>query len=194
MEVITLGSASPRRLELLKKICPQIVVKPGDIEEIIDDTLTPQENAIKLAEDKLIAIKEINPNDNWILTADTFISFENHILGKPQDKTDAKKMLTMLSGQTHKVMTGVALYSKKTDKIYSDVDITDVTFKNLDSCILNYYLGSGDWEDAAGAYKIQSLGEILIASINGSYSSVMGLPLSLIYGMFVTTKFINPVT
>lgn len=189
MGVITLGSASPRRLELLQKLNLEVIVKPPKIEEVMDRNLTVEENAIKISLDKLKYVKDVNPNDAYIITADTFIVYQNRTLGKPVDRTDAFNMLKMLSGKEHRVLTGVSIYSKEEDRIISEVDITLVNFKELTADEINSYLDLNEWVDAAGAYQIQNMGEILIESINGSYSSVMGLPISRIYGMFVSLNF-----
>ena len=193
MEIITLGSKSPRRLEILEKLGMKVVVKPPNIIETFDDNLSVEENAIKISLDKLENVKTANPEDPWVVTADTFISINESILGKPKDRLEAKNMLEMLSGKSHKVVTGVSLYSKKQNKTVSKSDITIVKFKKLTKNEINFYLSLNEWKDAAGAYKIQETGEILIDSINGSYSSVMGLPISSIYGMFVSLNFIYPV-
>ena len=189
MERITLASASPRRLEILKKLNLSVIVKPPNITEIIDKTLSPEENAKLISLKKLNYIKKLHPDDPWILSADTFISYKNKILGKPKDIEDAKYMLKTLSGDSHQVMTGISIYSKKMGKTVTEVDITTVTFKKLNERDIEFYLNTNQWIDAAGAYKIQETGEILIESINGSYSSVMGLPISRIYGMFVSLNF-----
>ncbi|QEN06132.1 septum formation protein Maf [Thiospirochaeta perfilievii] len=193
MGLVTLGSKSPRRYELLKKLGVDIVVKPPNIEEICDENLSVQENAIKITLDKLNSVRENNPNDEIILTADTFITLDNKIYGKPKNRVEAFNMITKFSGKTHQVLTGVAIYSKELDKTVTELDITSVKFKNLDKKTVDYYLNFNEWQDAAGAYQIQNMGEILIDYINGSYSSVMGLPISRIYGMFVSLNFINPV-
>lgn len=193
MEKITLGSASPRRLELLKKLNINAIVKPPDIIEEMNPDLSVEMNAIKISRDKLDYIKSKNPNDLWIITADTFIVHKNNTMEKPKNRDDAFNMLHTLSGEKHKVLTGVSIYSKKSNQILSDVDTTIVTFKNLTSEEINYYLDFNEWLDAAGAYQIQRMGEILVESINGSYSSVMGLPISRIYGMLRSLNFIIPV-
>lgn len=190
MERVTLGSASPRRLELLKKLNIDIDVKPPNIEEIMNEELSPEDNSIKVSLDKLNYIKNENKDDLWIITADTFISYKNIILGKPTNRENAFDMLKMLSGKEHKVITGVSIYSKKLNKTLSEADITTVKFKKLTDNEINFYLECEEWVDAAGAYQIQNRGEILIESINGSYSSVMGLPISRIYGMFESLNFL----
>lgn len=193
LEKVTLGSASPRRLTILKKLGLDIVVKPPILDEIVDISLTPEENALKLSIDKMNEVKKNNPEDKWIITADTFISYKGQILGKPLDREDAYKMISMLSGSEHEVLTGVTIFSKEIDKTISEVDSTTVKFKKLSTDQIERYLDMNQWQDAAGAYKIQELGEILIEYINGSFSSVMGLPISRIYGMLLSLNFIIPV-
>ncbi len=189
MEVVTLGSGSPRRKQLLEKLNIPTIIKTPKTNEEMNRNLTAEENAIKISNDKLQYIIKHNPDDKWILTADTFISYNNKTLGKPRDREDAYNMLQMLSNNIHRVLTGVTIYSKREQKTISEVDITYVTFKNLSKNDIDYYLDFNEWIDAAGAYQIQNMGEILIESINGSYSSVMGLPISRIYGMFTSLNF-----
>jgi len=194
MEIVTLGSSSPRRLELLSRFNFNIEVIPPDNEEIVDINLSHKENAEKISLEKLYNIKRRFPFKETIITADTFISFNNEILGKPNNITDAKEMLKLLSGKKHKVITGVSIYSRKKNLILSETEITDVEFRELTDNDIEFYLSTDEWIDAAGAYKIQGIGEMLIHKIIGSYTNVMGLPIKLIYGMFVSLNFINPVT
>ncbi|MBN2618673.1 MAG: septum formation protein Maf [Spirochaetales bacterium] len=189
METITLGSASPRRAEILDRLGINYIIRHPNINEEIDPLLSIEENSKKISIDKLNYIKKNYPHDKWILTADTFIEFENCILGKPVNREDAFKMLKALSGNKHIVLTGVSIYSKKLDITVTEIDKTAVIFKKLSDKEIDNYLNFNEWIDAAGSYQIQNRGEILIDSINGSFSSVMGLPLSRIYGMFVSLNF-----
>lgn len=193
LEKITLGSGSPRRLEILKRLGLNIIVKPPSTDETLDMRLSPEENALNLSLEKLHDVRQNNPEDKWIITADTFITYKDKILGKPLDREDAFSMLSMLSGSEHKVLTGVSVYSKDLNREISEVDSTIVKFKKLTSDEINRYLDLNEWQDAAGAYKIQEMGEILVEYIKGSFSSVMGLPIRRIYGMLISLNFIIPV-
>lgn len=189
MELITLASASPRRLELLKKLDLNVTVKKPNVDETFDPQKNIIDNGIEIALKKLNYIKNNNPDDKWIIAADTFIEINDNILGKPKDYSDAFNMLKLLSNKIHNVITAVTVYSKKVDITLNEVDITEVEFNNLSDSDIRSYLDYNEWIDAAGAYKIQEKGEILVKKINGSFSSVMGLPINLIYGMLKKLNF-----
>jgi len=122
-----------------------------------------------------------------VLAADTVVVVDGHILGKPQDSADAMRMLRMLSGRTHQVLTGVALMSVGSagsmDAIETSVEVTDVEFAVLDQAEIDWYVSTGEPWDKAGAYAIQGLASRFVTRIEGSYSNVVGLPISLVYAM-----------
>jgi septum formation protein len=122
-----------------------------------------------------------------VLAADTVVVVDGHILGKPQDNDDAKRMLRMLSGRTHQVLTGVALMpvglGPASDTIEASVEVTDVEFAMLDQAEIDWYVATGEPADKAGAYAIQGLASRFVTRIEGSYSNVVGLPVSLVYAM-----------
>ncbi|OQY39372.1 MAG: septum formation protein Maf [Spirochaetaceae bacterium 4572_7] len=189
MDQITLGSKSPRRLELLKRLNLNIIVKPSNIDETFNKNKTLEENGLDISNKKLLEIRTRNPNDKWIVTADTFIAFRGIALGKPRDREDAFDMLQTLAGNEHKVITALSLYSKKAEKTLSEVDISYVKFKDLSTNEINSYLDLNEWEDAAGGYKIQAQGEILTEYIKGTFSSIMGLPINRFYGMLTALNY-----
>lgn len=165
-------------------------VNPVDTEEDMTRNLSPEELAASIAEEKLHAFLKNPPADvSWAVAADTFISYMNRRVGKPVDRNDAERELKSLSGKTHQVLTGIALYCRRDDVILSEVDITDVTFRSLTPREIEWYLDSGEWEGVAGSYRIQGKGECLISGINGSYSNVMGLPITRFYGMLSKLDF-----
>ncbi|MDA3808930.1 MAG: Maf family protein [Spirochaetaceae bacterium] len=184
METIHLISGSPRRQILLKQMGLPFTVYPVDTEEYMDPDMEPENLAISIAGEKLKAFLDTNPEDvKWAIAADTFIYLEGTTVGKPYDREGAYKELKRFSGKTHQVFTGISLYNKELNIIINDIDKTDVTFRELTENEIQWYLGTNEWKDVAGSYRIQGKGECLIQSINGSYSSVMGLPITLFYGM-----------
>jgi septum formation protein len=119
----------------------------------------------------------------WVCGADTLISIDGKICGKPLDRGDAALMLRSLSGRIHEVIRAVAVYSGRTGKIDCRKALSAVTFASLSENEIEWYLDSGEWQDAAGAYKIQGLASCFITGISGSYSSIVGLPLREFYVM-----------
>jgi septum formation protein len=190
METIHLISGSPRRQTLLNQMGIPFTVNPVDTEEYMDPLLNPVNLAISIAREKLDAFLKEKPVDvNWAVAADTFIYFEGRTVGKPTDKNDAYRELKSFSGKTHQVYTGVSLYNREQNIIINDADKTDVTFRDLTEMEIQWYLNCNEWRDVAGSYRIQEKGECLIERINGSYSSVMGLPITLFYGMLTRLNY-----
>lgn len=184
METIHLISGSPRRQRLLKQMGISFIVNPVNTPEFLDPAMSPGDLAKSIAEEKLQAFLQTKPlNIQWAVAADTFIYFNGRTVGKPKNRDEAYVELKQFSGKKHQVFTGITLYSGRTDSMISDVEITDVTFRDLNENEIQWYLNSGEWKDVAGSYRIQEKGECLIKGINGSYSSVMGLPITLFYGM-----------
>jgi len=196
---IYLASQSPRRQELLKQIgvrFEMLAPDPSEDSESIEIPL-PNEKARAYVERVTIA-KSIAALARWkkrslpwapILCADTTVSLPNsaagEILGKPTDAADATRILTMLSGKTHEVLTAVALTISPSDDPVCLVQVSEVQFANLSTNQINAYIASGETFGKAGAYGIQGLGAILIPSIQGSYSGIMGLPI------FETTQLLD---
>ena len=196
---IYLASQSPRRQELLKQIgvrFEMLAPDPSEDSESIEIPL-PNEKARAYVERVTIA-KSMAALARWqkqslpwapILCADTTVSLPNNpageILGKPRNAADAARILTMLSGQSHEVLTAIALTIGPTEKPICLVQVSRVTFTNLSADQINTYIASGEPFGKAGAYGIQGLGGTLIPSIRGSYSGIMGLPL------FETTQLLD---
>lgn len=190
IEQLILASASPRRKELIQKIGIPFKIIPSQVNEIIDDTLSPEEMVISLAEQKAADVAgrlslESNCEDEacaLVLGADTSVVLETdgevEILGKPTDREHAKRMFQKMSGRVHKVMTGVALYAPGGEKVASFVSVTDVQFCSLSDEEIELYLDKMDWCDKAGGYGIQSEGALLVEKINGCVFNVIGLPIA----------------
>lgn len=178
---IILASASPRRKELLAGLDIDFEVRllPG-IDESYPANLPTGKIAEYIACEKAAAYNGEIEDDEVLLTADTIVVVDDKVLGKPVDADDARRMLGMISGKTHQVITGVCLSTRK--KTHSFSVETDVTFKILESDEIDYYIVNYKPFDKAGAYGIQEwIGYIGVESIKGSYFNVMGLPVQRIY-------------
>ncbi len=174
MKRLILGSASPRRLELLAQIgvVPDLVVSP-DIDETPLPRETPRALALRLALAKAAAV-EAEPSD-LVLAADTVVALGTRMLGKPDDAAEAERFLRKLSGRRHRVFTGVAL--RGSDRCRSRVVETVVRVKSISEAELRSYLDGGEWRGKAGGYAIQGAAAAFIPWIGGSHSNVVGLPL-----------------
>jgi septum formation protein len=172
--ILRLASASPRRRQLLDLIGVPHVVTPADI----DETPQPGERAdryvVRLAREKAAAVWATR-RDLPVLGSDTTVVIDQDILGKPESEADATAMLTRLSGRTHVVHTGIALFADTGE--YFGLSSTQVQFAHLTPDQIRAYWASGEPQGKAGAYAIQGLGAVFVSSISGSYTGVMGLPL-----------------
>ncbi|MBH0230020.1 Maf family protein [Halobacillus yeomjeoni] len=171
---LVLGSKSPRRKELLKNIGYDFIVRSSDVEETHPGNLSPEEVVSYLSEKKNRAIS-IESNE-IVLTADTIVSKNGEILGKPQGEAEAHDYLQFLSGSTHEVFTGVTIRSES--RFCSFSVCTHVTFFNLSNGEIHRYISTGEYMDKAGGYGIQGKGALLVERIEGDYYSVVGLPVS----------------
>ncbi len=178
---IILASASPRRRQLLQELGVQFSVQPRDVAEHFDDNLSPQQVAEHLSELKALAFAEEELKDKTIvITADTVVTLDGAILGKPKGVAEAKEMLRTLSGRSHQVITGVTLRSATKMKTFSVS--TNVFFKELSEDEIDYYVTVFKPFDKAGAYGIQEwIGHAAVEHIEGSYFNVMGLPVHRLY-------------
>lgn len=173
---LILGSASPRRIELLKMLGCKFQVIPSQIEEKINSSLSPIQNIKNLSRLKALDVASKISN-GIIIAADTDVIFDKKILGKPKNKKEAKEMLKKLSGKEHQVITGITVVDAKTKIIKQDAVITKVKFRKLNQNLIEKYVKSEEVLDKAGAYAIQEKGSLLTESIKGDYFNVVGLPL-----------------
>lgn len=187
MEEIILASGSSRRKKILKELkIPFKIIIPQINEDIFlneDIELSVKNCALKKVEN----VKNKINKSSWIAGFDTIVELEHKILGKPGDRAEAKSMLKKLSGKTHKVHTGVAVASFS--DISTEICTTFVSFNNMTDKEIEFYLDTGEWNGVAGAYRIQERGSFFINSIKGSYSNIVGLPISLFYGMLCRYNF-----
>lgn len=175
MQHLVLASGSPRRKELLENLKLSFDVSVSNIDESIDEELTPEEMVMQIAFNKAKAVSEEYP-DSYVIGADTAVLFQNQILGKPNDEQESIQVLKALSNHTHEVVTGVAIIYKDTHSLFYEK--TEVTFWDLSDEEITDYVASGEPRDKAGSYGIQELGSSLVKHIKGDYFAVVGLPVS----------------
>ncbi len=188
MKKIILASNSPRRKELMNLLNIDYEIIVSQVDEVIDKTLTESDLVMDLAYQKAVDIFRSHKED-VVLGFDTLVYIEDHILGKPKTKEEAKDMLLLLSGQTHFVITGCAIITKGFSKSFYEK--TRVTFYPLTEKEIDDYIESKEPFDKAGAYAVQGIGAKFIRSINGDYYTVMGLPLSRLYHELKDNKLIE---
>ncbi|MEJ7760369.1 MAG: Maf family protein [Gemmatimonadaceae bacterium] len=174
MPPVVLASSSPRRRELLALIGIPHSVYPANVDETYLEGELPREHAERLARAKAAKVASLE-RDSVVIGADTIVVVDDTVLGKPRDQTDAARMLAMLSGRTHLVITAVAV--ARGDEIVSDMEVVSVTFRDLNSIEIASYISTGEPMDKAGAYGIQGFGATIVRRVEGDYFAVMGLPL-----------------
>ena len=177
---VILASGSPRRFELLRNVGLTFRVMPSTIDEKSIDQKSPELFVEKATHLKGMEIARKFP-DHLVISADTVVAIDNEILGKPHNETEASRMLRLLSARTHYVYTGFGLFLLKYNKKFVSVVRTEVTMRDLSAVEIDEYVNTGEPLDKAGAYAIQGQGAMLISSINGSYSNVVGFPLAQFY-------------
>ncbi len=174
---VLLASASPRRRELLAQIGVHHEVVRVDVPEVALPGEAPEVFALRLAVAKARAGRvAANPDPRAVLGADTVVVAQGEILGKPRDQDDFRRMMALLSGHTHQVMTAVARVDDDGCEA-SRLSVSHVTFRVLHDEEIDAYWASGEPADKAGGYAIQGYAAVFIARVEGSYSGVMGLPL-----------------
>ena len=176
---LILASASPRRAELLRAAGFDFSVRPADVDESLRTGETPFDYVRRLAIDKAQAVTRAA--GEVVLAADTTVVVDNHILGKPADAADATRMLRLLAGRSHEVLTGVCVAAD--EGIDARVASTSVEFVAMADAEIAWYVDTGEPMDKAGAYGIQGRASRFISGVKGSYTNVVGLPVSLVYEM-----------
>lgn len=174
MEII-LGSNSPRRIEILKRYGLEFSLDSPKLESENMTGLYPEVVAMALAFEKGQDVLKRKRN-GLIMSFDTIVVYREEIMGKPKDEKDAFETLKKLSGNTHQVITGICLTTGY--KKILDYEITQVKFKEIDDKMILKYISTGEPMDKAGSYGIQGIGEIFVEEVKGSYSNVVGLPIS----------------
>ncbi len=177
MKTIILASASPRRKELLERIGLRFEVEPSNYEEDIHSGLEPHELAQKISLKKALTVAGKHKNA-IVIAADTFGVIDGQILDKPHTEEEARKMLAMINGKSHSVITGFSIIDTGKNKTVSRAVETKVYIRKLTPTEIDAYVRSKEPLDKAGAYAIQGLGAVIVERIEGDYFNVVGLPLS----------------
>ncbi len=177
MRKIVLASSSPRRKELLEKIGLVFTIDPSDYPEDVRSDSKPEEIAKAISLEKACLVAPKHP-DAIIIAADTFGVFRGKIIGKPHTPDEAREILQMLSGKSHRVITGFTIMDTSGNRVETHAVETRVYFKTLSPEEISGYVTSGEPLDKAGAYAIQGLGAVIVKKISGDYYNVMGLPLN----------------
>lgn len=178
LQDIVLASASPRRRELLSQVGINFQVVPSNADESLLTDEDPQAHVIRLSCDKAMEVAErTNQPGRWFIGSDTVVVRDRDILGKPADAAEARRMLSRLSGRSHRVISGYAVHDRQTGRTISAAVTTKVFFKNLTSQEIEGYIASKEPFDKAGSYAIQGIGSFMVPKIEGSYTNVVGLPL-----------------
>ena len=183
---LVLASKSPRRRELLKEISNQFEVAPSSIKEMLDIGLRPEENARNIARAKAESIAPSFPNC-WVIGADTLVTLDDEIFGKPDDEKDAERILKRLSGREHIVVTGICVVGpeKSFDKcVFSKIKIKPLTIQEIKD-----YIATGEPMDKAGAYAIQGKGSFMVRSFSGSKTNIIGLPIDELKLLLKKTRY-----
>ena len=175
MKKIILASSSPRRRELMAQAELKFDVCIKNVDETIPEGMNPADAVEMTASKKAMAVAQIN-EDAIVVGADTVVVYNDKILGKPKDKEDACRMLRMLSGREHEVITGVCLMHNKKSQTFHCV--SKVKFYDLTDEQIKHYVACGEPMDKAGAYGIQGKGCVLVEKIEGDYFNIVGLPIA----------------
>lgn len=175
---IVLASASPRRKEMLSRVGLSFQVVPGDVDETIQPGGSADQHVIRLSCDKAEDVaRRSGQTGRWFIGSDTVVVRDDSILGKPADIDEARSMLESLSGRSHRVISGYAVFDRVTGKTISGAIVTTVFFKELTSREIEGYIATGEPAGKAGAYAIQGIGSFMVPRIEGSYTNVVGMPL-----------------
>ena len=175
---LILASGSPRRSDILASVGWEFTKHVADIDESERDGESPEDYVVRLAREKAEAVASLYPAE-IVLGADTTVVIDGQILAKPFDLGDARRMLRMLSGNWHEVLTGVAVVQNGNTR--SDMQRTRVKFASMSDAEINFLAERGDPLDKAGAYAVQAQAALFIEGIEGDYWNVTGLPVSLVY-------------
>ena len=179
-DLLYLASASPRRKELLESVGGPFCVVPQNFDETIQGICSPEVYVRNLSEGKARAAV-LPDNARWVCGVDTIVYFDSEILGKPGNREEAEYNILRLSGNTHKVYSGVTLLDLEDGVKYQGESVTFVKFCNLEKRFIDFYLDNRLFDGYAGGYAIQGIFACVVEKIEGSYSNVVGLPLELLY-------------
>ncbi len=182
---LILASGSPRRVEIMNSVGWEFTKAVPDVDESVIDGESPEDYVRRLAVAKAEAVFAAHPNE-LILAADTTVVFDGEIIGKPVDLVDARRMIAMLSGKWHEVLTGVAVIRDGVTNV--GLQRTRVKFADMSEAEIDFLVEKGDPLDKAGAYAVQAQAALFIESIEGDFWNVVGLPIGLVYRMVCGRK------
>ncbi len=189
LDKLILASGSPRRREILEEMGLAIDVVPSEVDESSITADHPRTFALRAAYLKALDVGKNYESDTWILAADTVVTQQMRLFGKPRDEVDARKMLERFSGSCHEVITGVALAKGGSQTCFLAAEKTLVYFRDLTESDILPYLETGEPYDKAGAYGIQGEGGNLVKRIEGDYYNVVGLPCKTVLELFDEAGF-----
>ncbi|PSH04364.1 MAG: septum formation inhibitor Maf [Acidobacteria bacterium] len=189
--MLILASQSPRRAELLRNAGLSFELRPAEIDETPCEGEDPFEYVKRLAREKALEVLESAPDGAVVIGADTTVVVDGECLGKPLDEADARRMLSLLSGRTHQVMTGVCVARRDPDGnalVEVGAEVTEVSFAEMTPEEITAYVASGEPMDKAGAYAIQGQASRWIPRIQGCYFNVVGLPVARVCAMLARAR------
>lgn len=194
---ILLGSTSPRRKSIIGSLFDEFIVVPPSVDETHRPPESPEEFALRIAGDKCRSILQSGAaagGPALIITADTIVTIDGKVIGKPDDLEDAVRIIGLLSGKTHRVLTAMALHAVTdgTERARLGCEATEVTFKNLDDTGIRRYLATIDYRDKAGAYAFQEHGSMIVAGYSGSPTNIIGFPLRLFFSLATDMGLAGP--
>ena len=175
---IILASSSPRRKELLEKLGLRFEVIPSLIDEILHRNESPEDFALRTSTEKALSVSRNLVGDSVVIGADTIVVKDGEILGKPKDEQEAITMLRKIAGKEHRVITGFSIVKPKAEILYRKFVESRVRIKTLAPWEIEGYIKTGEPMDKAGAYGAQGIGAFMIEEVRGSYTNVVGLPLT----------------
>ena len=186
---LILASGSPRRRHWMESLGIPFELQVPSVDEtpLLDED--PQDLVLRLAELKAEVVARRNPG-RWVMAADTTVAVDHHTLNKPLDVEDAVRMLSLLQGRAHQVHTGFCL--QKDGEIHSLVDTAEVRFRPMTEARIRWYVATREPMDKAGAYAIQGIGALFIEGVDGSFATVMGLPVERMGALFLGLGLLRP--
>lgn len=189
LQPLILASASPRRRHWLEAMRIPFEIQAPHVDEtpLLDEE--PGDLVLRLAELKAEVVARRNPG-RWVMAADTTVAVDHHTLNKPEGVEDAVRMLTLIQGRAHQVHTGFCL--QRNDEVHSFVDTAQVCFRPLTEAQIRWYISTREPMDKAGSYAIQGIGALFIEGVEGSFSTVMGLPVERMGALFLNLGLLGP--
>ncbi|HML94904.1 MAG TPA: Maf family protein [Thermodesulfobacteriota bacterium] len=173
---LVLASSSPRRKELLESVGLSIEVISPSADEVMHGGESPGEFALRVAFEKAASVSRCLGGNSFVLGADTIVVVDDVVLGKPADENDAARMLGLLSGREHHVLTAFSIVKPREEPLHAEIVSTSVRVSRLAASEIEGYIKTGEPMDKAGAYGIQGIGAFMVEGITGSYTNVVGLP------------------